>query len=63
MADDKKERGAADRRWIASGRPYELAYFARKHRISRDQARRIIERWGPDRDKANRGAERISRRA
>jgi hypothetical protein len=46
---------------VAAGQPYELAYFARKHGISRDQARKIIER--PDRARASREAERLSGRA
>jgi hypothetical protein len=41
--------------------PYQLAYFARKHGLTRAQARKIIERCGPDRARANREAKRVSR--
>ncbi|AHF83681.1 hypothetical protein RLEG3_18425 [Rhizobium leguminosarum bv. trifolii WSM1689] len=59
MADDKSKRGAADRNKVAAGEPYEVAYFAKKHGISRDQAEKIIDKHGPDRDAANKAAERL----
>lgn len=56
--DDKSKRGGADRSRVAGGEPYEVNYFARKHGITADEARDIIARAGPDRDKANRLAEK-----
>lgn len=56
------KRGGADRRRVAAGQPYEVSYFAPKHRITRNQARRIIERCGSDRWKANIEAERLKKR-
>jgi hypothetical protein len=56
--DDKGKRGRADRSRVAGGEPYEVHYFARKHGITADEARGIIARAGPDRDEANRLAER-----
>ncbi|AOH83846.1 hypothetical protein AWL63_07585 [Sphingomonas panacis] len=52
-ADDTRKRGAADRRRVAAGQPYEVAYFARKHKISTAEARDIIQEAGPDRNAAN----------
>ena len=63
MADDKTKRGGADRRRVAADQPYEVRYFARKHGLTSDQARKIIERCGPDRERANREAKRLTQRA
>jgi Protein of unknown function (DUF3606) len=43
MADDKTMRGT-DRRRIAAKEPYEIGYFAKKHGISIDDARKIINK-------------------
>jgi hypothetical protein len=51
--DDKSKRGAPDRRRVAAGEPYEVAYFARKHGMPAAEARAIIKEAGPDREKAN----------
>jgi hypothetical protein len=37
MAEDKRKGGAADRRKVAAGEEHEVAYFARKHGISKEQ--------------------------
>jgi len=52
-ADDTRKRGAADRRRVAAGQPYEVSYFARKHKISTADARDIIREAGSDRNAAN----------
>jgi hypothetical protein len=52
----------SDRRGSVRGRGYDVAYFARKHGISRHEAERIIKRVGNDREKLNRAAERAKRR-
>jgi hypothetical protein len=59
MADNKSNRGGRDRSRVAAGQGYELGYFARKHGISRDQARSLIERVGNDRAKLNAAAEKL----
>jgi hypothetical protein len=59
--DDKSKRGGADRRLVAAGEPYEVSYFARKHKISAAQARAIIKESGPDRKSASALAERRKR--
>ena len=51
--DDKDRRGTADRRLVAAGEPYEVTYFARKHKISAAEARAILKEAGPDRKAAN----------
>lgn len=48
-----------DRGRVAGGQGYELGYFARKHGISRDQARQLIARIGNDRAKLNAAAEKL----
>ena len=42
---------------VAGGQGYELGYFARKHGISREQAKSLIQRIGNDRAKLNAAAE------
>lgn len=62
MADNRSNRGGRDRSRVAGGQGYELGYFARKHNISRDQARDLIGRIGNDRAKLNAAAERMKGR-
>ena len=59
MADDKSKRGGADRRRVAANEPYEVGYFARKHGITREQAQKLIDRIGGDRDKLNAEAAKL----
>jgi len=60
MTDDKSKRGAADRNRVAANERYELDYFAEKHGISREDARRIIKQHGSDRDAADRAASKLT---
>jgi hypothetical protein len=62
MVDSKSKRGGADRRRVAGGQGYEVSYFARKHGISADQARRLIDKIGNDRDKLNKAAAKLGKR-
>ena len=59
MADNRSNRGGRDRGRVAGGQGYELGYFARKHGISRDQARSLINRIGNDRAKLNAAAQKL----
>jgi hypothetical protein len=59
MADNKSNRGGRDRSRVAAGQGYELGYFARKHGLSRDQARSLIQRIGNDRAKLNAAAQKL----
>jgi hypothetical protein len=62
MPDSKKRRGGSDRRKVAAGEPYEVGYFAKKHDITRDQARELMRQIGNDRDKLNEAASRLFRK-
>jgi hypothetical protein len=59
MANNRTNRGGRDRSRVAAGQGYELSYFARKHGISRDQAKQLIARIGNDRAKLNAAAEKL----
>jgi len=62
MVDTKTKRGSPSRRAIANSDPYEIGYFARKHDISREQARDLIRQIGNDRDKLNAAASKVFRK-
>jgi hypothetical protein len=62
MADDKSQRGGADRRTVAGGEAYEVDYFAEKHSLTRDQAQALIDRVGNDREKLDAEAEKITKK-
>jgi hypothetical protein len=58
MSDDKKDRGSQDRTRVADEQPYEVAYFADKHGIDLNEARRIIKQHGPSREACDRAVAR-----
>ena len=59
MADNKKKTGKADSKTVAKGEGYEVAYFARKHGITREQALKLIDKVGNNREKLNKAAEKL----
>jgi hypothetical protein len=59
MADNKSKRGKQDRSRVAGNEGYEVSYFARKHGISADEARKLIKRIGNNREKLNKAAEKL----
>jgi hypothetical protein len=61
MPDNKSKRGKPDRSRVAGEEPYEVAYFAKKHEITQDQARRLIRILGNDRAKLDAAAAKIGR--
>jgi hypothetical protein len=61
MPDSKRKLTASDRQKVANSEPYEVGYFARKHNISREQARELIRQIGNDRDKLNVAASKLFR--
>ena len=63
MADNKRKRGAADRRKVSASEGYEVNYFATKHNITREQARNLIARVGNNRDKLNVAASRLKKKS
>jgi hypothetical protein len=56
MADDKSNRGPADRRLVADNEPYEVNYFAGKHGITIAKAHEIIRQHGPSRARCDAAA-------
>ena len=59
MADNKKARGKADRSKVAKGESYEVAYFAKKHGISAEQTRDLIDKVGNDRATLTKAAKKV----
>lgn len=59
MADDKNKRGAGDRARVAGGEGYEVAYFADKHGITRQQAEELIRTVGNDRAELDAAAAKL----
>ena len=62
MPCSRRKHGVVDRRAVANIEPYEVEYFARKHDISREQARDLIRRIGNNRDKLNAAAAKLFRK-
>jgi hypothetical protein len=60
MADDKTKQDNRDRLRVAGEQDYEVEYFARRHNISIERAKSLIERYGNDREKLDREASRIA---
>lgn len=58
MPDDKTKTGGPDRKRVAQDQPYEVAFFAQKHGLSTAEARIIIERFGPSRQRCDDAADR-----
>lgn len=53
MSDNKTITGGQDRERVSAEQQYELRYFADKHGISADEAKRIIKEAGNSREKAD----------
>jgi hypothetical protein len=61
-ADMRTTRGRnQDSARVAAGQGYELRYFARKHGLTMDQARGLVNRVGNIRSKLNEAAEAMKR--
>ncbi len=59
MADDKSNAGARDRTTAEAGQDYEVAYFAKRHNITTEQARELIQLHGNNRGALEEAAERL----
>jgi hypothetical protein len=59
VADDKNNRGEPDRSRVSGSEDYEVSYFASKHGISAEEARKLIERHGNDRETLDREAQKL----
>jgi ABC-type molybdenum transport system ATPase subunit/photorepair protein PhrA len=51
MADNKRKRGKADRARVSASEPFEVAYFARKHGMTKAAVKKLIKRVGNSRKK------------
>lgn len=60
MSDDKTKQGQQDSSRVAGEEPYEVAYFASRHGLTREQARDLIARVGNDRAKLDAAAEQLN---
>jgi hypothetical protein len=58
MPDDKRKRGKQDRSRVARNEAYEVNYFARKHRLTKAEAEKIIKQARGNRERANQLANR-----
>ena len=59
MADDPSKRDFRDRFRVAGDQEHEVRYFANEAGITVEQARDLIGRYGNDREKLMREAQRI----
>ena len=57
----QEQNGASDRREVAAGEPYEVAYFAKKHGLTRDRAEMLIKKFGNDRATLDAEAEKLKK--
>ena len=57
-AGRQSKRGGPDRKRVAHHEPYEVQYFATKHGMKAADARAIIDRFGPSRERCDEAAER-----
>ena len=62
MPDDKSQRGGPDRARVSAEEQYEVDYFAKKHSLTAEEARRIIASAGPSRAESDAAAERAKRK-
>jgi len=61
MPDNKDLVGGADRARVAGEEDYEINAFARRHGMSPDEVREMVERIGNDRDALEREAAKLRR--
>lgn len=59
MPDDTSNRGAQDRARVASDEGYEVRHFAERHRISEQEAQRLIEQHGNNRQELDEAAQAL----
>jgi hypothetical protein len=59
LTNDKPQHGRPERALASEDERYDVAFFANKHGITRDDARDIVQRFGPSRRKCDAAAERL----
>jgi hypothetical protein len=57
MPDDRRKRGSLDRRTVAAGEAHEVAYFAKKHGLSKELE--VNQAFGNDRKTLNAEADKL----
>ena len=62
MTDETARRGEADRKGVPESEGYDVAPFARKHGITLEEARAIVQRFGPSRSRCDAEAEKLKAR-
>ena len=60
MPDGKTHVGEPDRGRVAGEEDYEVRYLAEKHGLSVEQARKLIDRFGNDREKLEAAARQLA---
>lgn len=61
MSDNKDFVGGADRARVARDEEYEVNAFARRHGMTPDEVREMVQRIGNDRDALEREAAKLRR--
>ena len=59
MPDDKSKVGEPDRSRVAANQDYEIRHLAEQYGISSAEARKLIERFGDNREKIYAAAETL----
>ena len=59
MADDKTKQDARDRNQVSADDDYRVAYFAKHHKITVEQAKKLIKEYGNDRARLERAASQL----
>jgi len=62
MADDKSKQGKTDPSKVAKGPDDEVSQFAKQHRLSVAEARKLIQRHGPQRAAAIAAENRLTKK-
>jgi len=63
MADDKSKRDFRDRDRVSGTEEYEIEYFAKKHGLSAEQVRGLVQEHGNDRTALEDAAAHMSQSA
>jgi hypothetical protein len=61
MPDDRKNIGEPDRSRVSVSEDFEVEYFAKEHRLSIEQVRELIRKFGNDREKLEAAAKATRR--
>ena len=62
MADNKKNRGKADRARVSGSEPYEVRYFAKKNKITPAMTKKLIKKYHGSRAKMTAAVKAMKKR-